>query len=179
MKRLFKQLVTLTLLLLPMVISSCASSGESNSESLTSSSLSSLTSEYTTPYGGIYAKTTHTIDGVDVFPQFVFSTLTLNDNGTSLMEDLDAFGLNELEGTYTYTDNFVDVLVGLKTYNFTYEEATHTLTYVGRVSRRDVVITYIRVNFERPDTVGDVNYDDELFGDDSNSNFYNYCPTIM
>jgi len=139
----------------------------------------SFSSEPDNPVVGVYAKTTHMVEGIDLLSQFVFSTLTLQNDGTSLMEDLNAYGLSSQPGTYTFSDSYVEVLVGLKTYNFTLDSEQGTLSYAGRINRKDVEMVYHRVDFEKPTTQGQVSFSDQLFGDDLNANFYNYCPTIM
>ncbi len=158
------------------MVTSCSLIGSSSSEEGDSLSFSSQPDN---PVTGVYSKTTHNVEGIDLLPQFVFSTLTLQNGGTSLMEDLDAYGLSSQPGTYNFTDTNVEVLIGLKTYNFSLDSQQGTLSYTGRINRKDVEMVYHRVDFEKPLTQGEVAFSDQLFGDDLNSNFYNYCPTIM
>ncbi len=176
MKRPLLFLTQTLLILFPMIVTSCSTESFSSSEESVSTSLSS---QYQNPLSGIYVKTSNSVEGVDTLDQYVFSTLTLRDDGTSLMEDLDAFGLTSQEGTFTVADPTVNVLVGLKTYAFSYDAQNGTLSYAGRINRKDVTMVYGRMDFEKPTSQGNVKFSDELFGDDLNSNFYNYCPTII
>lgn len=168
------------LLFLPLVFASCASISAPISSSLPESSSSSLSSsEFTSTYGGVYAKTGHDIDGFDALPQYVFGALTLNDDYTAKLEDLDAYGLSVQLGHYAETSGGVLVTIGLKTYDFAYDETAGTFTYVGRINRRNVSLTYADVTWERPLTTGERAFSDELFGESLDENFYNYCPTIL
>lgn len=126
-----------------------------------------------------YTLTKKTVGGVDITARFLLSLLTLAD-GKAVWTEITANGTETQEGTYEISDNIISVRIGLKTYEFTTDESKSTLEFSGKINRKNVVMQYVKdENFAFSDDKGDVVFTDELFGDDINENFYNYCPSVM
>lgn len=132
------------------------------------------------PYAGIYIIDSYLVNQVELKQQFIYNTLELSASGTGTIQTIDAFGKVSQSGTYTYTDVDLDLLIDIKVYKFIYDDETETLTYQGRINRKDVVMTYKFVDTFNPEkTTGGKLFNEELFGDDLLENFYNYAPTVF
>lgn len=175
----------LPLLILPLLFACTPHPSETPSNSVPLSSEGSLpptesSSETPTPsYVGTYIKTKHEVDGFDTVSDALYGVLVLGEDGRGSMEDVDAYGKVVQNGTYVLTEDGFSFTIGLKKYDFIYDESEKTLTYVGRVNRRDVTLVYSTLDFTRPATSGDRAFHSELFGESLAENFYNYAPTIM
>lgn len=130
-------------------------------------------------YKGTYLLESYLISDIDITSQYVYGSLELESEKAKLTF-LDLYGLDVQEGTYTQDDEKkeISVAIGLKKYVFKVNDKT--LTYEGKVSRKENKMVFKKADsFNKPNTNGGVSFTDELFGQDINENFYNYCPTIM
>lgn len=128
---------------------------------------------------GYYLLENKSIAGVDITGRFLFNTLYLS-GGEVVWTEITNTGTETSQGTYTLSDDKVSVKIGLKTYEFTAGENFSTLKFQGKLNRKTVIMDYVKNDEYTPSTdKGAVNFTDELFGDDINENFYNYCPSVM
>ena len=132
------------------------------------------------PHIGIhYTLVEKTVDGIDITSRFLRNLLTFSGEQVTWTE-ITSNGTETKEGTYEISDNVVSVRIGLKVYEFTMDESKSTLEFSGKIDRKNVTMQYTRDdNFVFSDDKGEVVFTDELFGDDINENFYNYCPSVM
>ena len=127
-----------------------------------------------------YTLTEKTVDGIDITARFLQNLLTLSEDGKAVWIEITSGGTEVSEGTYAVSDNVLSVRIGLKTYEFTMDETKSTLQFSGKIDRKNVTMQYVKNdNFAFSDDKGEVVFTDELFGDDINENFYNYCPSVM
>lgn len=163
----------------------CASTG-GNSVSEGGSDTGSSDSEITVPADtvkigteGWYSLAVKTVDGKDISATFVKNAIRLED-GKAYTYEADFEGLKEQEGTYAVEGDTVSVTFGIKTYKYVFDEETAIMTYTGKINKQQVVMSYrYDETFSVEDTAAGVSFTDELFGEDLNENFYNYCPSIM
>ena len=129
---------------------------------------------------GIYVLETKTVENIEVTAQYVYSIIELKKDGKVETRTLDMYGLDAASGNYKINGDTITITIGLRTQNYDYDEDEETLSYEGRISRKDTKMTYKKSSsFSAPTTKGGVNFKDELFGDPIDQNFYNYCPTIF
>lgn len=134
----------------------------------------------THPYAGSYLLTSKTLESHDVMDQVVYGLLELKTTEEAVMTELDLYGLDEQVGTYTYTEHTVTVTIGLRQYLFDYDSSNQTLTYTGRLSRKEVTMSYQKQDsFIKPNTNGGKLFTENLFGESLEENFYNYAPAIV
>ncbi len=128
---------------------------------------------------GWYRLTGKTVSGGDVTDNYLYNILHLND-GQATWYETDISGLTTTQGTYTVEEGMVHLRVGLKVYVFNWDTQAGTLSYNGRINRKPVTLDFVREeNYTLPQDQGTVDFCSELFGEDPNENFYNYCPTIL
>lgn len=130
---------------------------------------------------GYYTLTQKTVAGVDITDSFLCNTIYLA-NGEAELYSVDFEGAETQTGTYTVSGGTVSIVIGIKTYNYTYDMATGSMTYSGKISKQQVVMTYTYDSTYQKGTVNSgVSFQGatELFGDDLSKNFYNYCPSVM
>ena len=126
-----------------------------------------------------YTLTAKTVGGIDITARFLLNLLTLAD-GKATWTEITSGGAETVEGTYEINENVLSVRIGLKVYDFTMDESMSTLEFNGKIDRKNVTMQFVRDDdFVYSDDKGEVVFTDELFGDDINENFYNYCPTVM
>ena len=118
-------------------------------------------------------------NGLDLSNTYVFNALRFQNDSVSWYE-VDYSGAKEQTGTVTIEENIVSLNIGIKKYSFTMSDDYNTLTFDGAINRIDVIMEYVyQEDFTMSENTGEVNFTDELFGDDIEKNFYNYCPSIM
>lgn len=84
------------------------------------------------------------------------------------------------EATYFKDGNTVTITLGVVPYDFTFDSDNNTLSFSGTMNRKKVNINFKKSNDVALDeSKGNVEFVGQLFGDDINQNFYNYCPTIL
>ena len=133
-----------------------------------------------TQVNGIYRLTYRSVSDIDMTNQSVYEVLQLDDSGQATIRSLDMYGLHEETGTYIRINNTVNITLGLRTYEYQYDDSSSTLVFEGQVNRRNVTIHYQLDNqFDAGDSTGDVSFYDELFGEPSSEKFYNYAPTVI
>lgn len=158
-------------------------SGSTGSTSGSESNSSTGSSESVLPetigQEGYYTLVQKTVAGVDITDSFLCNTIHLAD-GVAEMYSVDFEGVEQQSGTYTVENGKVNIVVGIKTYSYSYDTATGVMTYSGKISKQQVVMTYkYDSTYQKGSVNSGVNFSEELFGDDITKNFYNYCPSIM
>ncbi len=128
---------------------------------------------------GWYTLKLKTISGINVTDTFLTNAIHLYE-GKADWYQITLSGTELSQGTYTAENGTVTVKIGLKTYAFTTDGNYSYLTYQGKINRKSVVMNYDKNSlFAFSQDKGQVNFSDELFGDDIEKNFYNYCPTAI
>ena len=128
---------------------------------------------------GIYSLDVYTVFDTDLSNIYYSNYLILKEGKVTWVKT-DVTGSSLDEGTYVKEDNVLTITIGIKPYNFIYDEQNSSIKFEGTLNKEKVVMTYsVKEDFTIGTDTGDVNFIDELFGDDINENFYNYCPTIM
>lgn len=128
---------------------------------------------------GNYTLTEKTIASLDVTSKFLSNVINLKDGAVTWTE-ITMSGKNVQTGTYTLASGKVTVKIGLKSYEFTTDNNFSKLEFSGKINRKNVVMNYVKnEQYVEPSDLGSVDFKGELFGDDINENFYNYCPTII
>jgi len=128
---------------------------------------------------GIYLLESRTANGYDTSDEVYAEYLELCDNVVKWYK-IDYTKTDINEGSYMYNDGNVNMTFGIYEYSFSYDKTNHSLDFNGRMNKKDV-----EMEFKLGDYVvdandkGEVAFTDQLFGDDINENFYNYCPSIM
>lgn len=84
------------------------------------------------------------------------------------------------DATYEKEDDKVTINLKGIPYEFSYDGSNKSLTFEGTMNKKKVMLRYIYMeNYTKDTTKGEVDFEGQLFGDDINENFYNYCPTIL
>lgn len=134
----------------------------------------------THPYAGTYALLNKTVDGFDMTDQYVYAILELTSDNQATMSEVDLYGLSEQKGSYSYTETAITITIGLRQFVFDYDLNDQTLSYQGRISRKEVTMRYQKMmNFTKPNTSGGKAFTEQLFGESLDENFYNYAPAIL
>lgn len=128
---------------------------------------------------GYYLLTNKVENGLDITNSYVFNALLI-ENGKATWYEVDYTGATEQNGITSITADVLDITIGLKKYSFKISEDYSTLTFENKINRIPVKMEYeYQKDFTMPEEQGQVNFTDELFGDNIEENFYNYCPSIM
>lgn len=125
---------------------------------------------------GWYVLQNKTINGINVTSQYISNAIELKDGVVNWYE-LDMSGSNKIEGTYTLSGSTVRIRIGIKTYPF--ELTNEGIEFSGTVDRKELSYKFEKQTRHDSHDQGDVNFVDELFGDDISKNYYNYCPSII
>lgn len=134
------------------------------------------------PFGieGVYLLQKKNVDNVDITNQFIYNSIELKRNGKGVLCEIDYMGQRRQDVVYMFKDDNVEIVSGVKTYKYIFNEKEKTLEYNGTVNRRKVNMKYkFENNPKVPSERGKSSFDGELFGDNIDEDFYNYCPTIM
>lgn len=117
--------------------------------------------------------------GLNITNSFVFNAINVNNDEINWYE-VDYSGSKVQNGKLEVTDQTVSITIGLKKYEFTASSDFTTLSFSNKINRIPTTMTYIyQEDYKMPSETGKVEFQSELFGDDINQNFYNYCPTVM
>ena len=127
---------------------------------------------------GWYTLSSKTVDGTETKDNYLSNTLFIADDEATVYE-VDYEGKREIAYECLISSDAVTLKQGFRTQKYVYDEEASTLTFSGRLNGRDVEISYKTGKTEASSDNGDVSFTDELFGDDINENFYNYCPSVM
>ena len=128
---------------------------------------------------GWYVLTEKTVQGVSVKHEYLYNCIYLKDD-TANWYEIDYAGMSERKGDYTVSENTLTIGIGIREYAFSFDTATSSMTYSGKINKQNTVMTYqYDKDFVLPVTEEGVEFTDELFGQDKNGNYYNYCPTVM
>ncbi len=133
-----------------------------------------------TPQDGYYVLTQKSVENFDRTNAYLFNCLYLQGENATWYET-DYTGRNVQEGTVEETDGGITILIGLREYAFTYDRAARALLFSGKIDRQNVQMRYAyQEDYVLPadDALGAL-FEEELFGEDINENFYNYCPTVV
>ncbi len=134
----------------------------------------------TTDEQGWYTLSLKTVAGTDITDTFLTNAIRLYGDGQVDWYEITLDGTELSQGTYTKDGNTVTVKIGLKSYAFTVGDNYGSLEFEGKINRKSVVMNYNRNDkFAFSDDKGQVNFSGELFGDEIDKNFYNYCPSAM
>ena len=131
---------------------------------------------------GIYTLSCKTVSNVDISDAYLTNYLKFQKNEVVYEVIVDATGKTTNEGTYELKGDELKIKMGSYEYTYLYNKEEETISYDGLMSKRKVNLTYsLDVNYIESSTAasGSVAFTDELFGDDINKNFYNYCPSII
>lgn len=128
---------------------------------------------------GTYVLNQMSISNIPVEDTYYSNYITLLD-GNAKWYKTTITGKKIDEATYLKEENKITITIGAVPYEFNYDEVNKTLSYDGTMNRKKVKIKLTKVdNFVEDNSKGTVSFDGELFGDDINQNFYNYCPSIL
>lgn len=128
---------------------------------------------------GYYLLTNKTEKGIDITDNYVLNAILIQ-NDTLTWYEVDYTGTSSQNGTINIENNNVNFSIGMKLYNFKANSDFTTLSFDGKINRVQITMTYTyEKDYQMSNKTGQVNFSEELFGDDINGNFYNYCPTIM
>ncbi len=117
--------------------------------------------------------------GLNITGSYIFNAILVEDDCLTWYE-VDYTGKKVQTGTITITNQTVSLNIGLKKYDFSANEDYTTLKFNNKINRVETAMTYTyQKDFKAPIDTGSTNFEDELFGDDINENFYNYCPSVM
>ena len=135
--------------------------------------------EYDYSCDGLYTLESMTVSGVEVQDTYYENYLRLNEGEVEWVKTT-LVGKTVDSATYEKEDETVTIKVGIMPYTFTYDDENKTLTFNGTMNKKKTKMTYsMDENYQIKTSTGAVKFTDELFGDDINENFYNYCPTIF
>lgn len=128
---------------------------------------------------GVYTLESYIVSNVDR-TEIYYSNYFILDSGVASWVRTDLTGSSTEKGTYVKDDDIITITIGIKPYKFTYDETNKSIKYSGKLNKKNVVMEYsLNSSFIEGTDTGMVDFTDELFGEDINQNFYNYCPTIM
>lgn len=126
---------------------------------------------------GWYVLESKTVQGVDTTEEYLYNCMYLHDGAVSWYE-IDYTGKTEQTGTFSAADGKVTVTIGVRPYEFNFSEGV--MSFSGKVNRRNVTMSYrYDKDFVLPVAESGVSFTEELFGEDKNENFYNYCPSVI
>lgn len=134
--------------------------------------------EYDYSCDGLYTLEQMSVSNVDVTGTYYENYMILNEGEVQWVKT-SLIGKEVTEATYEKEDEVVTIKVGIMPYTFTYDKDANSLNFNGTMNKKKVKMTYSKNDYSIKDSKGEVDFTDELFGDDINENFYNYCPTIM
>ena len=118
-------------------------------------------------------------DGKDVTDNYYLCVLVVSDEKATLVE-VDYCGKVETVFDSSFAEGELTLKLGFRTQKYAFDEEAGELNFNGRYGGHDVNVTYVYdKDFVYPADSGSVEFTDELFGDDINENFYNYCPTML
>lgn len=128
---------------------------------------------------GNYTLTQKSVSSIDITDRFLSNVINFEKGAVSWTE-ITMAGREVQNGTYTVANNKVMIKIGLKTYEFETDEDFSKLEFSGKINRKTVIMNYVKNDmYKEPSDLGAVDFKGELFGDDINENFYNYCPTVI
>lgn len=160
-------------------VSGCGGTGRGASTSTDTGSVSTGSEKTEIGKEGWYTLTNKTVAGKDITDSFLYNCIRL-EGGVATAYEIDYSGRTETEGTYSVEGSSVNILFGVKSYKYEYEENTDRMTYSGKVNKQTVVMSYAYdAEFTLQTAQTGVSFFEELFGESKDENFYNYCPSVM
>lgn len=126
---------------------------------------------------GWYVLDKKTVQGTDVTAEYLYNCMYLKEGAVNWYE-IDYSGKTEQTGTYAVNSDKVTVTIGIRPYEFTFSEGA--MSFSGKISKKNVTMSYsYDKDFVLPVVENGVSFTEELFGEDKNENFYNYCPSVI
>jgi|GEM_PF-284092 len=130
-------------------------------------------------YDGSYKLTEKIVDGRDMTGTYVLNKLEI-EGAQAVWYEVDIAGVSQTNFTCDASLDGVTLSVGFRELAFSYDKEGESLVYSGRYGGHNLQLTFVIDKTQPSETEsGQVNFNDQLFGDDINENFYNYCPSIM
>ena len=126
---------------------------------------------------GWYILQSKTVQSTDVTAEYLYNCMYLKEGAVSWYE-IDYSGKTEQTGTYAVDSDKVTVTIGIRPYEFTFSKGV--MSFTGKISKKNVTMSYsYDKDFVLPVAENGVPFTEELFGEDKNENFYNYCPSVI
>ncbi len=126
---------------------------------------------------GWYVLENKTVQNVDTTAEYLYNCMYLKEGAVSWYE-IDYTGMTEQTGTYSAEEDKITVTIGIRPYEFSYSDGV--MSYSGKINKKNVAMRYrYDKDFVLPVAESGASFTEELFGDDINENFYNYCPSVM
>ncbi len=126
---------------------------------------------------GWYVLERKTVQGTDVTAEYLYNCMYLKDGAVSWYE-IDYTGKTEETGTFVAAEDKVTVTIGIRPYEFALSQGV--MSYTGKINKKNVTMSYrYEKDFVLPVAENGVSFTEELFGEDKNENFYNYCPSVI
>lgn len=126
---------------------------------------------------GWYVLESKTVQNVSTAAEYLYNCMYLKEGAVSWYE-IDYSGKTEQTGTYAVANDKVTVTIGVRPYEFTFSEGV--MSFTGKISKKNVTMSYrYDKDFVLPVTGSGVSFTEELFGENKNENFYNYCPSVI
>ncbi len=140
--------------------------------------------------GAILVMYDYSIDGIYLLDSMTVSNISVKDTyyvnymefkeGNLKWHKTNATSTTVEEATYLKEDSKVIITLNNIPYEFTYNSEEKSISFNGTMNKKKVMMKYLFVDNFMPKTdTGKTEFESELFGDDINENFYNYCPTVM
>lgn len=126
---------------------------------------------------GWYVLENKTVQGANTTGEYLYNCIYFKQSAVSWYE-IDYSGKTEQTGTYVSSNDKVTVTIGVRSYDFTIDEGV--MSYAGKINKKNVTMRYrYDGDYVLPPASSGVSFTEELFGEDKNENFYNYCPSVM
>ena len=122
-----------------------------------------------------------TVSNIDVTNNYLYHYLSFKNNGEALEVIVDGTGISTTTYNYEIEDDQIILKQGIYEYQYAYNKEEATLKFSGMIAKRKVVMEYaIDASFTIPTSASDsVSFTSELFGDNLDESFYNYCPSAF
>ena len=127
---------------------------------------------------GTYFLTYKTINGYDSLNAKYLDYIVVSGE-TANWYEVSYAGLKRTECSSKYESGVLTITVGIKPYEFTYDNTNNTLSFDGTINKKNVVMTYTLTEESLEEDYNGIEFTNELFGESLDENFYNYCPTII
>ena len=122
-----------------------------------------------------------TVSSIDVTDNYLYYYLSFKQNFQAEEVIVDGTGKSTKTYNYEIKDNQIVLKQGIYEYQYTFDKETNKLTFDGMMGKRKVYLEYLadsEFNLLDP-SANSVSFTDELFGDNLDESFYNYCPSAF
>ena len=128
---------------------------------------------------GYYILNSKVENGLDITSNYVFNAIYIQ-NSSATWYEVDYSGASEQVATVEVEGNQVHLNIGIRKYSFTMSDDYSVLSFNNKINRIETIMEYTyQKDYSMSNSTGQVNFTDELFGDNIEQNFYNYCPSVM